>query len=156
RIRSEASPSAPRADIEGSGTWKANAVRPSEWMITFPSRICSVLGKSKSDNLQPMKAPKKSTSDLACVAHHEAGHVIADWRFGRRLKKATIIPRGDYLGSVTATRKLHLRSLEYTDPSPSRTGRLHALVIALFAGIAAQRRFNPRSCRSYHGGSDNE
>ena len=90
------------------------------------------------------------------IAYHEAGHAFADWHFKFKVKKATIVPKGDALGYVKSKSRLHFRSLEYGNPSGARIGRLHERVVSLLAGHAAQRRFSARSVRSYHASSDRQ
>jgi ATP-dependent Zn protease len=94
--------------------------------------------------------PNKAT------AYHEAGHAFADWYFGYRLKKATIVPNDDAAGSVESKTGLHFRSLEYDRPTGARIGRLHEKVVSLLAGDVAQRRYCARSVRSYHASSDRQ
>ena len=90
------------------------------------------------------------------TAYHEAGHAFADWHFGFTVKRATIMPKGGTAGHVATTTRLHFRSLEYSNPSGARIGRLHERVVSLLAGHEAQRRYSPSSVRSYHARSDRE
>lgn len=88
------------------------------------------------------------------TAYHEAGHAFADWHFGFKVKRATIVPKDGYAGYVVSKSRLHFRSLAYTNPSGARIGRLHERIVSLLAGCAAQRRYRPSSIRSWHGSSD--
>lgn len=37
---------------------------------------------------------------LQATAYHEAGHAFADWKFGFKVKRATIVPKDGALGST--------------------------------------------------------
>ncbi len=91
---------------------------------------------------------------LLATAYHEAGHAVADWRHGFKVKRATVVPKNDALGSVSSVSRLHFRTLEYTNPSGARIGRYHEMIVSLLAGRAAQRRFKPQSIRSCQASSD--
>lgn len=95
---------------------------------------------------------------LEATAYHEAGHAFADSVFGFRIKRASIVPneKDGSAGHVKTKSGLHFRSLEYTTPSGARIGRLHERIVSMMAGIAAQRRFSPRSVRSFHARGDYE
>jgi hypothetical protein len=88
------------------------------------------------------------------AAFHEAGHAFAAWKFQFRVKRMSIVPKGDCAGYVVSKSGLHLRSLEFTNPSGARIGRLHERIVSLLAGRAAQRRYCARSVRSHHAQSD--
>jgi Peptidase family M41 len=90
------------------------------------------------------------------TAYHEAGHAFADWRFHYKIKKMTIVPKGDAAGYVASKTGLHIRSLEYSNPTGARIGRLHERIVSILAGHAAQRRYRPSSVRSYHARSDRQ
>lgn len=90
------------------------------------------------------------------TAYHEAGHAFADWHFKFKVKKATIVPKGDSAGHVVTKSRLHFRSLEYSKPSGARIGRLHERIVSLLAGHAAQRRYRPSSVRPYHASYDRQ
>lgn len=101
-----------------------------------------------------MKRASKKYLALLHTAYHEAGHAFADWKFGFKVKRASIAPKGDSSGRVFTKTRLHMRSLEYMDPSGARIGKIHEQIVSLLAGRAAQRRFKPQSIRSYHAESD--
>jgi ATP-dependent Zn protease len=99
------------------------------------------------------------TKQLAATAHHEAGHAVADSKLGFKIKQVTIVPCDESRGTATSTglRVLRLlRRLEYG--SERTTGKLigdcHDLVITLFAGEEAQRRFDPLSIRRHMSAGD--
>ena len=73
------------------------------------------------------KTAGKNSASLASVAYHEAGHAVADWRHGFKVKSATIVPKDDSLGRVSAVTRLHLRSLPSSNPSGATIGRYHEL-----------------------------
>jgi len=90
------------------------------------------------------------------TAYHEAGHAFADWHFGYKVKRATIVPKGDTAGYVATKTRLHFRSLGYSNPSGARIGHLHERIVSMLAGHAAQRRFCPGSVRPIHASSDRQ
>lgn len=90
------------------------------------------------------------------AAFHEAGHAFADWKFKFRVKRVSIVPKDDCAGYVVSKPALHLRSLEFTNPSGARIGRLHERIVSLLSGRAAQRRYCAGSVRSHHAQSDLE
>jgi len=104
------------------------------------------------------KKPRVSDRQGLATAFHEAGHAFAGWKFNFKLKKATIIPdeKRNSAGHVVTRPGLHLRSLEYTNPSGARVGRLHERIVSYLSGNAAQRRYSPGSVRSYHASRDCE
>ena len=83
----------------------------------------------------------------AIIAYHEAGHAIAQWRLGFKIKKVTIIPKGEVAGSVSYKRSLRISRLEWETPTGKLLGRYHDLIVTTLAGEEAQRRFSPRSVR---------
>jgi ATP-dependent Zn protease len=94
----------------------------------------------------------------AATAYHEAGHAVADWKFGFTVKIASIVPdsKNGSAGHVSSRTRLHFRSLEYSTPSGARIGKIHEQIVSLLAGHAAQKRYNARSVRSYHAQNDRE
>ena len=98
-----------------------------------------------------MKLPTKSA--LEATAYHEAGHMVAACHLGLRIRSATIAPGDGYSGMVRHESPLRGIHLEFDDSDKARTKADRAALICL-AGPAAQRRFRPRSWRSYHGHSD--
>jgi hypothetical protein len=87
------------------------------------------------------------------TAYHEAGHAIAAWCSGVKVRNATIIPTHDYQGKVEHANVLRGINLDINN-SARGDRRIKKLVVICLAGIEAQRRYNPRSIRSYHGSSD--
>jgi hypothetical protein len=94
-------------------------------------------------------------SEREAIAYHEAGHAVAAWRQRVKIKSATIIPASDYLGQIKHVSPLNGVSLEYDGSDRARI-RAESAIILCLAGPSAQRRFNPRSVRSYHATSDHE
>ncbi len=94
-------------------------------------------------------------SQRKATAYHEAGHAVAAWRHRMKLRSATIIPASDYSGVVEHQNPLRGIRLDYDGSDRARMRAESAIIISL-AGPAAQKRFNPRSWRSYHGASDFE
>lgn len=92
------------------------------------------------------------------VAYHEAGHAVVAFWLWLRPRHASIIPKEGSEGHVLE-RMLGKRTrlqIEFADRF--HTSRLQAekRVMVAMAGVLAQRRFNPRSVRRYHGQSDRE
>ena len=83
----------------------------------------------------------------AIIAYHEAGHAIAQWILGFKIKEVTIVPYDEVAGSVSYQRSLRLYRLEWETPTGKRLGRYHDLIVTTLAGEEAQRRFSPRSVR---------
>lgn len=100
-----------------------------------------------------MKRPKNKTR-LEPIAYHEAGHAIAAWILEHRVDRVTIEPTVDYLGQ--AVHPHPLRGMEYFDYSPKTQRRAENTVKICLAGVAAQRKYNPRSVRRSSGSRDYE
>jgi hypothetical protein len=89
-----------------------------------------------------MKQPAREAT-----AYHEAGHMLAAWRTGIRIKRATIVPGKGFAGLVEQESSLRRTQLD------SDRARLRAekWVLIALAGPAAQRHFRRRSWRAFHG-----
>lgn len=100
-----------------------------------------------------MKTQRNSLS-LKATAYHEAGHAVADHFLNHRIKRVTIVPSKteNYVGCAFAK----MGSVKGIDSEV--TARLertaYRRIVAALAGICAQRLFNPRTCRNYHGSED--
>ena len=97
---------------------------------------------------------KRKELMLAATAYHEAGHAVACRLMGAKVKSATIVPKkGEYDGRV-----VHESMFRGLKPDIELTGRarlqIERSIIICLAGAAAQRRYNRKSWRSCHGGSD--
>ena len=68
--------------------------------------------------------------NMHMIAYHEAGHVVAAWRHGSRIKRATIVPEGDYLGQMVPARRpfagIHLDYDRSPGPAPAPRTRSSA------------------------------
>ena len=98
---------------------------------------------------------KRITKVLWSYAYHEAGHAVMVRYEGFSLRSATVIPAADYAGRVThqnPLRGIHLDS----DGSDRARLRAERAIRILLAGPLAQRRFNLKGWRDYHGGKDFE
>jgi hypothetical protein len=99
-------------------------------------------------------APRKSS--LLATAYHEAGHAVAALVLGVGIgrKGVSIVPGEGRAGFA------HHRKGFVGDPSATRNTRMRRgaekWAVICFAGEAAQRKWNPRSCRNYHFASDYE
>ena len=87
----------------------------------------------------------KVTKKLWSTAYHEAGHAAMVLRLGGNVKKITIQPDGESLGSVTYSKLLNLSA--GLDTSTRTRLRMEKLVMVGFAGECAARKFNPKGFR---------
>ncbi len=85
----------------------------------------------------------RRTKALEATAYHEAGHAVAAYKVGMKVKRLTIVPSGDALGSHQHHAYFPGVNLEY-DSSPRAQRRAENFALVCFAGPAAQRRFNPK------------
>lgn len=92
------------------------------------------------------------SNNLVATAYHEAGHVVANWKLGFKVRSVSIVPTEDSAGHVLLVRRRH-PEFDITMMSTQMLD-FHRRVVALFAGVEAQRYFNPRSARRYHAKSD--
>jgi hypothetical protein len=86
---------------------------------------------------------KTKAKTPTATAYHEAGHAFADWKHGYKIKRVTIVPKGDTAGYVASKTGLHICSVGYGKLSGARIGGLHERIVSLLAGYAAQRRYRP-------------
>lgn len=93
---------------------------------------------------------KRSNNDVVATAHHEAGHALADFKLGFRIKSVTIVPGDGYIGRITGHIGIHLGAAEVRNVTSATLARWHDKVVSLLAGGQAQRRFDPRSFRHWH------
>jgi hypothetical protein len=87
------------------------------------------------------------------TAYHEAGHTVAAWRLGVKIRRASIIPTIGRHGVVeheSPLREIHL-DIDNSDRARMRTEKE---IIICLAGPDAQRQFRPSSWRGWHGQSD--
>ena len=89
------------------------------------------------------------------TAYHEAGHAIAAHVLGRQIKRMTIVPNKseNYAGCVFFGKQPSVKGID-TDPSPKIRRAAEQRILVSLAGLCAQRLFNPRTCRSFHGHED--
>lgn len=87
------------------------------------------------------------------TAYHEAGHMVAAWRLGMKIRRATIIPAEDYAGKVHHESPLKGINLEI-DGSDRAEMKADKAVLICLAGPVTQRCFRPTSWRRHHGRSD--
>lgn len=97
---------------------------------------------------------------LKATAYHEAGHAVMAWRLGVGLRRTSIVPnKADNSAGHVLNRRLSrgtLEEIEFADPFSSSRLRAEKQVMVSMAGVLAQRRFNRRSFRSWHGSRDEE
>ena len=86
------------------------------------------------------KPPKK----FEAIAYHEAGHAVAAWRTGVRIKALSIVPQDDTDGRMTHVQYFKGQEVEASNSEATRR-RIENMAIVCCAGGWAQRRFHPRS-----------
>lgn len=87
------------------------------------------------------------------TAYHEAGHAVIAWKRGLKVKSATIVPGDGFDGRVRHSSALGRINIEFDGSDRARI-RVETAIVVSLAGPEAQRRFNPRSWRAYHGETD--
>ena len=98
---------------------------------------------------------KARSSHLAATAYHEAGHAVAAWQKGSRVRSVTIVPSSGAHGTTLHQNPLWRSKIAFDKSDRMRLRCEKAIIIAL-AGAAAQKRYAPRSWRKYHGAEDFE
>ena len=98
---------------------------------------------------------KQPSKALASTAHHEAGHAVMCWKEGIRVNRITIVPNEEAAGSVERANPLLGIDLEYDGSTRARL-RVESCVKVCLAGPVAQRAFNPKGYRKYHGQGDQD
>jgi hypothetical protein len=88
------------------------------------------------------------------IAHHEAGHLVAQLYQGLKVRSATIVQNGDVAGCVDGERhsrafRAAVESSVSTNMEPRHKDRFEKEARSLLAGLVAQRRFAPRSVRKW-------
>jgi len=92
--------------------------------------------------------------DLRTTAYHEAGHAVASFYEGVRLRRVSVIPdKKDNTAGHVKHHRCGGPSLAWDTSARNRTRMEKSVLIAL-SGPAAQRRYSPRSVRHYHGYRD--
>jgi len=89
------------------------------------------------------------------TAYHEAGHAVACYYLGVKVKSATVVPDKD---KGTHGHVRYEKMFRGLDPEIDLSGRarlqMERNIIISLAGAAAQRRYSKQSWRHYHGASD--
>jgi hypothetical protein len=96
---------------------------------------------------------RAKSDNLAQTAHHEAGHAVAAFYQGIRIRHVTIVPTKDALGHVKNHKVLWATNGMFDD-SPRGVDRAERHIICLFAGPIAQRKFRRASRWRRAGGQD--
>jgi hypothetical protein len=102
---------------------------------------------------------RRSWTQFEATAYHEAGHAIAAWKLESRVFRVTLEPDEDSLGKTFHSNPLtrvDFDDIEFGPIAPRCQRRAENVMIISLAGPAAQHKYNPRSVRLYHGGSDRE
>lgn len=91
------------------------------------------------------------------TAYHEAGHALADFRLGFRIRSISIIPNDESFGLLRRFPKpTFFDKFDQAELDRKDIAEAHDWIISLFAGQEAQRRFRPNSLRPHHGEHDVE
>jgi hypothetical protein len=102
--------------------------------------------------LRIINAVAGSRALLEATAYHEAGHAVVAWIQHVGLRRISIIPAHGAAGFVHHA-PIGGRDMEWGD-SPRVRIRGERLIRVCLAGEIAQRRFDARSIRHYHGAED--
>jgi len=96
-----------------------------------------------------LRLPTKAT------AYHEAGHAVVAHVLGQGIKRITVVPNKsqNYVGCVFFAKQPSVKGID-RDPSSKITRAAQERIMVSLAGLCAQRLFNPRTCRSFHGDED--
>jgi hypothetical protein len=62
----------------------------------------------KPDPVNPTGRRDRAARQLSTTAYHEAGHAVADWKLGFKIRQVTIVPKGGAAGSVTGLKTLRI------------------------------------------------
>jgi hypothetical protein len=115
---------------------------------------------TKNTRPMPKERHRGATATAArarekATAYHEAGHAVACYCLGVKVKSATVVPDKDQGTHGHARHENMFRGL---DPEIDLSGRvrlqMERKIIISLAGVAAQRRYSRQSWRSHHGRSD--
>src|SRR5690242_796324 len=98
----------------------------------------------------------KASAALQATAYHEAGHAAMALWHQIGLRRATIqadasTATAGLVHHEAVLRLADLKALEFGAVTPQKERRAQKLIMVSFAGPLAQRKFNPRSLRSWHG-----
>jgi hypothetical protein len=99
---------------------------------------------------------RPKTKSRLTVAYHEAGHALADYRLGFKIKQVSIVSDHESAGRVLGPIGLNIGRASRETPSSHVIARAHDKLIAFLAGAEAQRKFRPQSLRPYMTWSDEE
>jgi hypothetical protein len=111
-----------------------------------PGPAASIIDGRNPGNMVRSKA-------LEATAYHEAGHAVVAWDQHVGLRRISIVPDRGSAGRVHHAPIWGRYNPEW-DASPQVRLRGERLIRVSLAGMIAQRRFNPRTVRHYHGAED--
>jgi len=94
-------------------------------------------------------------STLTATAYHEAGHAVAAHVLKFPIRSVSIVQDLDTAGRMVYRSPLAGIRLDFDGSDRARLRAESAIIVAL-AGPAAQRRYSPRSVRSWHASGDYE
>jgi hypothetical protein len=105
-----------------------------------------------------MRVSPKSQSALTATAFHEAGHALAHHVLGWGNGGVTIVADKECVGRARiadwARLRRLLRQLECGTINTLLIAKCHDYIVCLLAGKQAQKKFSPKSIRSYMARSD--
>lgn len=91
------------------------------------------------------------------TAYHEAGHAVMAFHLGvASTRKGISIVRDDTSAGRFHHQKLLRGNSPELDDSPAARIRMEKTILISLAGPVAQKFFNPRSVRHYHGENDHQ
>jgi len=100
-------------------------------------------------------------ADLRRIAHHEMGHVIAQFALGRRIERVSIVPDEDKgsLGAMHAQRSRADRQRDHRNVETLRERQqVQDWIVTCFAGAEAEARFRGIEAKGVvaEGGADHD
>lgn len=94
-----------------------------------------------------------SRAGQEATAYHEAGHAVVKWILGLPIDDVSIVRDEESHGHTTGQPAVSDLQLD-SDNSDEARIRAEKDAMDSLAGMIAQRRFRPRSCRNYHASRD--
>lgn len=90
------------------------------------------------------------------TAHHEAGHAVMAFLLGHKVRSVTIVPGAtpdgeQYQGMVHSTPR---GRVDFYSNTPAMRIKIEHVIMVTLAGDIAQRKFRPRSSRTWHASAD--
>lgn len=102
------------------------------------------------------RSQERKPKALAITAYHEAGHAVASHYLHLRVKQVSFVPGETCAGFVRPgdTGRLNAAARLLNSAGFDGLPRVLKKLIALLAGMEAQRHYSPQSCRQFHASID--